>query len=535
MRDMNQQTGKQHQDFDFIIIGSGFGGSVSALRLAEKGYRVAVLEQGRRLTSDDFHKAATSPAALAWMPKLGMTGFFAQEVYQHVAILRGIAVGGGSIVYGAVSLEPKDAFYKDPAWRELCDDWRAELAPHFRLARKMLGIHDNPYRDIQDDWLEQASKDMGVHDSFGPVPQSIYFGDPNDEPHDPYFDGKGPDRTGCTQCGRCFTGCTEGAKNSLDKNYLYFAEKLGVTVLPERRVTHISKSGGGYLVHNEHSLRGTPAAPLVARKVIVAAGALGTMELLFACRDRYKTLPDLPVSLGEHVRTNSEALVGVLARDPSMDVTRGTSISSHFYPDDKTHVTQNRLPPSYGTMKVYMMPMIDGARPLVRALRTLLAFLMKPSHGLFTWFARNWYKRTTYLTVMQDADNELAFGYGRTLLRGFRFGLKSRLAKGGRTPSYLPQANAAASAVANASNGIPQNMVVESVANMSVTAHVLGGAVIAGSASDGVIDTRHEVFGHPGLYVVDASAIPANVGVNPSLTITAMAERFAALFPEKGT
>ncbi|SDW25875.1 GMC oxidoreductase [Marinobacter mobilis] len=534
MSDLNQNTRNHHQDYDVIIIGSGFGGSVSALRLAEKGYRVAVLEQGRRLTNEDFHKAATNPTALAWMPALGMKGFFAQEVYQHVAILRGIAVGGGSIVYGAVSLEPKDAFYQDPAWCHLSDDWRAELAPHFRTARTMLGINDNPYRGIQDDWLEQAAKTMGAHDSFGSVPQSIYFGDLNDSPRDPYFDGEGPERKGCTQCGRCFTGCAEGAKNSLDKNYLYFAEKLGVEVLPERKVTHISKSENGYLVHSEHSLNGTPHAPLVAANVIVAAGALGTMELLFACRDRYKTLPDIPASLGAHVRTNSEALVGILARDKDIDVTHGASISTHFYADDSTHITQNRLPPSYGAMKLYMMPMIDGTRPLIRALKTLLAFVLKPSQGLFTWFARDWHKRTTYLTVMQHADNELAFGYGRTLLRGFRFGLKSRLAKGGRTPSFLPQANAAARAVAQASNGVAQNTVIESVANMSVTAHVLGGAVISDSAKNGVIDTNHQVFDHPGLYVVDGSAIPANLGVNPSLTITAMAERFAAQFPTKG-
>ncbi|MCC1495876.1 FAD-dependent oxidoreductase [Alcanivorax sp. 1008] len=519
-------------DFDVLVIGSGFGGSVTALRLAEKGWRVAILEQGRRLTKDDFHQAAVSARALTWAPSLGLHGFFAQEIFQHVAILRGVAVGGGSMVYGAVSLKPKPSFYGDPAWCDLNPDWHAELAPHFATASYMLGIADNPYRGRQDDWLKKAAVAMGAAKTCGPVPQSIFFGDPANTPRDPYFNGKGPMRSGCTQCGQCFTGCTEGAKNSLDKNYLYFAEKAGVEILPETRVSHIEAlTGGGYRVHRKHSLTGRPLAPLHAPKVVVAAGALGTMEILFSSRDQHRTLPKVSKALGQHVRTNSEALVGILARDANTDLTHGTSISSHFYPDEHTHITQNRLPPSYGFMKLYMVPMVDGTRPFVRALKTLAALILKPAQGLFTWFSRGWYRRMTYLTVMQQADNELCFDYGRTLFRGGRRGLKSRLSKGGRSPSYLPQANAAARHFAAASNGIPQNMVAESVGNMSVTAHVLGGAVIAGTPEQGVINVDHEVFGCPGLYVVDGAAIPANVGVNPSLTIAAMAERFAHRFP----
>jgi cholesterol oxidase len=522
-------------DYDVIIIGSGFGGSVSALRLAEKGWRVAVLEQGRRLDESDFKAAAESQSALAWMPALGLKGFFAQEVFQHVAILRGIGVGGGSLVYGAVLLEPKASFYRDPAWEGTGEDWQNALAPHYATASHMLGVADNPYRGNQDQWLEQTAARMGASASFGATPQGIFFGNPDRPTPDPFFGGKGPERTGCVRCARCFSGCAYGAKNTLDKNYLFFAEKAGVQVLSERKVTHIEPiPEGGYLVHQIHPWStGIRYEPMRARHVVLAAGALGTMEILFASRDQYRTLPHVSPTLGARVRTNSEALVGIMAKDPAVDVTHGASISTHFHADDITHITQNRLPPSYGLMRFYMVPMIDGTRPLLRALRTFLQYALSPFQAFRVYFACNWYKRTTYLTVMQRADNELNFTYGRTLLRGFRRGLKSTLGKGGRTPTFLPQANAAARHFAEVSGGIPQNMVVESIGNMSVTAHVLGGAVIASGPERGVIDARHEVYGHPGLYVVDGSAIPANVGVNPSLTITALAERFGSLFPAK--
>lgn len=526
-------------DTDVCIVGSGFGGSVSALRLAEKGWQVTVLEQGRQLTDADIEAAGRDPRKLAWAPALGMTGFFAQDVFRHVGIVRGIGVGGGSNVYAAVLLEPKRAFYEDPAWRALSADWQAELAPHYASARHMLGVAPNPYHGIQDDWLRGAAERMGPQAaaSFDTVPQGIFFGDPGRATPDPFFGGEGPARTGCNQCGRCITGCAYGAKNTLERNYLYFARQRGVSVLAERQVTHVEPlpGGEGYRVHLKHPWDASVTyAPLRARKVILSAGAIGTQEILFASRDCYRTLPKLPASLGEHVRTNSEAIVAILAKDPAVDVTKGATISTHFYPDAKTHITQNRFPESYTFMKWYMGPLVDGANPLTRALRTLATLLLRPVTTTRVLFARHWHKRISVLTVMQQADNEIAFSYGRTLLRGFRHGLKSRVSKGGRAPSYLPQANAAARAFAEASNGIALNTVMESVGNLSVTAHILGGAVMAARAEDGVIDVNHEVFGYPGLYVVDGAAIPANVGVNPSLTITALAERFGARFALKG-
>ncbi len=236
-------------------------------------------------------------------------------------------------------------------------------------------------------------------------------------------------------------------------------------------------------------------------------------------------------ALAQHQRGKNWAMAGIVkdaGDDP--DVTHGATISSHFFPDAHTHITQNRFPESYGFMKLYMGPLVDGARPLVRALRTIARFVMHPLASTRSLRARRWHRRISVLTVMQHADNELAFTYGRTILRGFRHGLISRIGRGGRSPSFIPQANAAARAFAEVSRGTPLNVVLESIGNLSTTAHILGGAVIASSPEHGVIDTNHEVFGHPGLYVVDGSAIPANVGVNPSLTITALAERFAARF-----
>lgn len=524
-------------DTDVAVVGSGFGGAVSALRLAQKGWRVTVLEQGRRLSDDAIAQAGTDANALAWAPSLGRTGLFAQDVFRHVGIVRGIGVGGGSLVYAAVLLEPRDAFYRDPVWRDLSPDWKHELAPHYATARSMLGVANNPYHGVQDDWLRESAKALHAEATYDTVPQGIYFGAPDQLTADPFFNGQGPARRGCTQCGRCITGCAHGAKNSLDRNYLYLAEKLGAQILPERQVTHLERlDGGGYLVHQRHPWRRDQRLPpLRARTVVLSAGVVGTLEVLFASRERYRTLPQLPASLGEHVRTNSEAIVGILSDDEQLDVTRGTTISSHFYPDEHTHITQNRFPESYGFMRLYMGPLVDGQRPLTRALKVLLRMLLHPLEATRSLRTRDWFKRISVLTVMQHAENELAFGYGRTLFRGGRHGLKSRVSVGARAPSYLPQANAAARAFAKVSKGTPLNILLESVGNLSVTAHILGGAVMARDPAHGVVNVDHQVFGHQGLYVADGSVVPVNVGVNPSLTITALAERFAARFPAKST
>lgn len=525
-------------DWDVIVIGSGFGGSVSALRMAEKGYRVLVVEQGRHISPQDMDAAAENARHLLRMPLLGLrTGFFAQEVYQHVSLVRGIAVGGGSVVWAAVMLKPKQAFYDDVAWSRLPPrDWRAELQPHYQTASRMLGLAINPRHTLQDDWLQETARQCGAEASFGPVTQGIYFGPPGSPSPDPYFAGQGPSRSGCTFCARCATGCAVGAKNSLDKNYLYLAQGLGATVLAERKVERIvplAGGAGGYQVVLQHPWDGAvPPQTLTATKVIVAAGVVGTLELLMACRDRYRCLPKLSPVLGQHVRTNSESIVPVTARNPDTDVSDGTTISSHFFMGD-THVTQNRFAPSHGVLRWQTGPLVSDAVPWRRALKTLWAFVAHPiESSLCMRVGRKWSVRTSVLLVMQAADNQLSFDYGRSLLRGMRWSLRSRVpAQGARSPAYLPIANRIASLFARVSNGVPGNALLETLGNASMTAHVMGGCVMGSSALDGVIDEHHQVFGYPGLYVVDASAIPANVGVNPSLTITALAERAMGHMP----
>lgn len=514
-------------DYDVIIVGSGFGGSVSALRLAEKGYKVAILEQDRRLSADDLYRASKDSKALNWAPVLGLKGFLAQDVFRHMGVVRGIGVGGGSLVYAAVLLKPGEKFYRDPTWRNLSPDWQAELAPYYAKAEKMLGVEKNPYHDQQDEWLKKTAERMKVAESFESVPQGIFFGNPSKYVDDPFLGGEGPQRIGCNRCGNCITGCAHGAKNSLDKNYLYFAEKYGVQILSETKVTHIEPNSNGYLVHIKHPWKKNKLQALNAKKVILSAGVIGTVEILYASRDYYKTLPNISSQLGEHVRTNSEAIVGIVAKDPAVDLTHGTTISSHFHADEKTHLTQNRFPESYEFMKFYMGPIMDGEKPWKRALAVVKKILLNPLTSTHHWRTKQWFKRVTILTVMQQADNQLRFKYGRSLMRGFRRFLKTELSVGERSPSYLAQANNAARHFAEVSNGEPQNNLLESVGNLSVTAHLLGGAVMADHPEQGVIDKKHEVFGYPNLYVVDGSSIPVNVGVNPSLTITALAERFA--------
>lgn len=520
-------------NYDYLIIGSGFGGSASALRLAEKGWNVAVVEQGRRIGETEIKAGKRSMFKLMWMPALGLRGYFVQHFFRHVAIVGGIGVGGGSIVWAAVMLEPKESFYQDPRLKALGVDLKAELAPHLATAKRMLGVALNPRQTAQDRFLHQTAERMGALSTFGPVPSAVYFGQPGVTAPDPFFNGEGPAREGCVFCGGCMTGCPNGAKNALYQNYLYLAEKRGVTVLPERKADRIEPlPGGGYRVTLLDAFSGRKLQTLTAQHVVLSAGVIGTLELLYKNREQYRTLPHVSPLLGQLVRTNSEAITAVL-QPAGQDMTDGTGISTDFHPDEYTHATQNRFDRGYRFMRFYMGPLVDDPVPWRRALKTLVAAIASPGLLFSNVFAREWEKRITAFTIMQDKDNHIRLQFRRNWWWPFAPKMVSESSPGHEAPSYLPVANRLTREYAAASGGTPMNLIMESIGGLSSTAHILCGCPMGNSAQEGVIDPRHEVHGHPGLFVVDGASIPGNIGVNPSLTITAMAERFAALQPAR--
>jgi cholesterol oxidase len=503
-------------DVDVAVVGSGFGGGVAALRHAQAGRSVVVLEQGRRLTPDDLEAGGRRTRDFLWMPGVGLHGYFQQTLLRHVMVVHGVGVGGGSIVYAGVLLHPKPDAWEAPGWAATGLDWAGELAPHYDTAAAMLGREINPQVGAQDRWLESAAQQMGVPETFGATPQGISFAD-------------------CVRCGACITGCPHGAKNSIDRTYLARAEELGARVRPRSKVVRLERlAGGGWRLDLVDPMRrGAPSGSLRAREVVLGAGVLGTTELLLASRDRFRTLPWVSPTLGRHVRTNSEAFTAVLQPPGGPDVTDGATISSDFHPDELTHVTNNRFPRSYGFMRWYVGPLVDGDTRGERVRATIQASVRDPAGVTANLWARGWNRRVTVLTVMQHDDNEMFLELRRSPLG---WGLRSRLAPGtSAIPTYLPQANAAARAVAAASGGTAYGVMFDTLLGVGTTAHILGGAVIAASPADGVVDSAHRVFAtadgdvHEDLRVLDGSVVPANVGVNPALTITAMSERAMAL------
>jgi len=519
-------------DFDFVIVGSGFGGSVSALRLSEKGYRVAVLEMGKRWAASDFPKTNWNVRKYLWMPKLGLHGIQQMTVLEHVVVLHGAGVGGGSLVYANTLVTPPEKVFRSASWPEGVD-WAAALAPHYATARRMLGATPAPRTFEGDDLLrEVVEEETGRGATFRKHEVAIYFGEPDVRVEDPYFGGQGPERAGCTYCGACMTGCKHGAKNTLDRNYLWLAERLGAEVHAETLVTDVRPApGGGYELDAERStsrLR-KDRRTYRARGVVFAAGAIGTSRLLLSCKER-GSLPLLSDQVGDFVRTNSEALVGALARDDRIDFSKGIAITSGVDPDEHTHMEIVRYGKGQDFMGTLTTHLTKDAPPWPRWLRWLGGLLRHPIRYARAHKVRNWAARTAIVLVMQPIESFMRLRLGKRL--GVRV-LRSETMGGPPPPTYIPIANRIAERLARRIDGTPGNLILEVLGNRSSTAHILGGAVMASDPSRGVCDARGRVFGYGGLYVADGAVVPANLGVNPSLTITALAEHVMAGVPAK--
>lgn len=540
---MDQSTSHRLSDaddvYDYIIVGSGFGGSVSAMRLTEKGYRVLVLERGKRYQPEDFPKTNWNIFKYLWLPVLRCFGIMGVNFLDDMMILNGSGVGGGSLVYASTHIEPGSGFYKASEWADLAD-WQRELAPHFRTANRMLGVRENPLFWPADFRLQEIANELGQGHTFKPTPVAIFFGDPGETVPDPFFDGEGPDRTGCIHCGGCMVGCRHNAKNTLDKNYLYFAEKWGAEVRPEANVLGIRPLYGPQPGAARYEVEYEKITDWVlkrkqkvsARNVILAAGVLGTVNLLLKCRDEAKTLPLLSQRLGWMVRSNSEALMGVTAREGEVDYSKGVAITSHFWLDEMTSVEPVRYPRGSSLMRNLAVPLVSlRGGGWQRFGRFVVEGMKRPYDFLKARFLPDWARDSTILLIMQTAENRMRLKRGRSIFTLFRRGLVSERDHSLPIPAVVDAGRAVVNRFAEKINGIPQSTVNEVLLETPSTAHILGGCGIGADASRGVIDAKHEVFHYPGLFVADGSVIPANLGVNPSLTITAMTERAMSLVP----
>ncbi|MGH8968658.1 MAG: FAD-dependent oxidoreductase [Actinomycetes bacterium] len=525
---------REPRDYDVLVVGSGFGGSVTALRLTEKGYRVGVLEAGRRFADDEFAKTSWRLRRFLWAPRLGCLGIQRIHRLPHVIVLAGAGVGGGSLVYANTLYTPHDAFYDDPQWRGIAD-WRAELRPYYELARRMLGVVTNPTMTPSDHAMRAVAGQMGVGHTFRLTPVGVFFGEePGRKVADPYFGGAGPDRTGCIQCGECMTGCRHGAKNTLPKNYLWLAEQAGAQVHPLTTVTAVRPlPGGGYAVAVERTgtwWPGRTRRTLTADQVVVAAGTYGTQRLLHRMRDD-GVLPRLSPRLGTLTRTNSESLVGARSRRADVDYSRGVAITSSFHPDPHTHVEPVRYGHGSNAMGLLSTLLTDGGGRVPRVITWARTAVRHPTALVRTLWVRRWSERTIIGLVMQSVDNSLVVAGRRGLLGRWR--LTSREGHGAPSPTWIPAGNETARRLADQIGGEPGGHWGDLI-RAPMTAHFIGGCPIGSSAHDGVLDAWHRVFGHEGLHVVDGAAVSANLGANPSLTIAAQAERAMAFWPNQG-
>ncbi len=504
--------------YDFIIIGSGFGGSVSALRLMEKGYRVLLLEKGRRFGPEDFPKTNWDLRRWMWIPQLGFRGFFKMSFFRHLTVVHGIGYGGGSLVYANTLPLPKDSFFSSGSWSGLAD-WKAELGPHYRTAQRMLGANRNPNVTYVDEVIQELARDLGRPDDFHPTDVAVYFGESGKTVPDPYFDGEGPDRTGCIGCGACMTGCRFNAKNTLDKNYLYLAEKLGLEVVTEAEVTAVLPSDQGYRVE------ASGGRAYRSQNVVFAGGVLGTVELLLRMKADPDGLPRLSDRLGQYIRTNSESLIEVVSERRDHDLSKGIAIGSILETDEHSHIEPTRYGAGSGFFRLLAAPHVAGATFWTRMANLVRAVVNEPVRLLRAIFVPDFSKYSVILLYMRALEGSLRMKLGRGIATGFATGLTTELGDGPAPTASIPEATDLARRVADKLQGFPVSLVTETVLGAPTTAHILGGCCMGASADEGVIDRDHRLFGYDGLFVIDGSAVSANPGVNPSLTITALAER----------
>lgn len=516
-------------DYDFVVVGSGFGGSVAGLRLVEKGYRVLMLEQGRELSATDLPKTNWDLRRWMWMPWLGFRGFFKMTILRHATILSGVGVGGGSTTYAATLPLPPDSFFQAGNWADLAN-WQAELRPHYATARSMLGVTANPQLAEADRALSQVAERRGELQLFQPTEVGIFFGKPGLKVPDPYFGGRGPERSGCIHCGGCMLGCRHGAKNTLDKNYLHLARARGLELQAETRVSAVrALPGGGYQVEGRRGIGpgGQEQLSVTSQNVVLAAGVLGTVELLLRMKSDPGGLPLLSDCVGRYARTNSESFIGVISRRPEADLSKGVAIGSIYHCAPNESVEPVRYSDGSGFFRMLMAPHVEGDSILQRLARLLTLCLRHPLQVYKAYTAPSMARRMSILMYMRTIEGTL-----RLVLSKWG-GLTTRRETGPAPVASFAAASQLAREASQVLDGFPFALVHETLFNIPTTAHILGGAVMGKDTTTGVIDTEQRAFGYEGLYVVDGAAMSANPGVNPSLSILAMAERAMSKIPEK--
>ncbi|TGL62842.1 GMC family oxidoreductase [Leptospira sarikeiensis] len=534
-----------HFDYDHIIVGSGFGGSVSAMRLSQKGYSVLVIESGKRWTAKDFPKTNWSVHKYLWMPRLGFYGIQRLNLLKDFFLVSGAGVGGGSLVYANTLYVPADKTLNHPTYKKI--GGKDGMLPFYKVASRMLGVVQNPHIDESDSILKGIAEDMGRGNTFSPTPVGVFFGEKAGQTvRDPYFLGEGPERTSCNYCGGCMVGCRFNSKNTLDKNYLFFAEKLGTQILPETKVTDIiplnekgkpdpDASGEfGYELSTRSTTGwfGSPKKKFRARSVVLSAAVMGTVGLLLRSREN-GSMKRLSPCLGDNVRTNSETVLGVTKFGKDVDFSKGIAITSSIHPDEHTHIEPVRYSRGSDFFGALASVLTDGGGKFPRPLKYFFTMFTQPIYFLKASWPFGFAKNSLILLVMQTLDNKVKLVRKRRLAWPFEKSMTSALTAGEKTPSYIPIANQTARKIAKKIGGIPRSSLNDVLLNAPITGHIMGGCVMGSSSQEGVIDFENKVYGYKNLRVCDSSMIPVNLGVNPSLSITAMTERAMSMIPPK--